>query len=142
MERQFAAGGSGLRLWLGREPGRVAGPVIGFGLLKPLGSGQWELGLMLVGEHQRSSLAVRLGAALMWIALERLAAQTLVSYAHPEHRLALHLNRGCGFLPAESDKPGELCFRTPAAQARCLPVYRRMLARMPADWCDPDGAPL
>ena len=46
------------------------------------------------------------------------------------HALALRLNRGFGLVEVASDKPGEVCFRTPAALAQSTRLYQASARRL------------
>lgn len=107
--------------------GRSAGRAIGFGLLKPSAeAGTLELGVIIAGAGQRSSLAPRLGVALVALAAHLFGADTLISYVNAQHEHALRLNTGGGLQRAEtSDKPGELFFRTPIGSITATALYRR-----------------
>lgn len=121
--------GGDILLFLARRFGRP----VGFALLKAQADpGQLELGVMFAGEQQRSLLPGLAATYGSGIALEGFEAALLVTYASPNNRRALRLNQGLGLQPSESDKAGELCFRTPRDQVRQLPVYRRSLPRLKA----------
>jgi len=107
--------------------GRAAGCAIGFGILKPTAeAGVLEIGVIIAGEWQRTSLPPRLGAALIAAATQLFGAHTLVSYVNQQHGHALRLNSGAGLVQAAaSDKPGEHYFRTPASALTATPIYRR-----------------
>jgi hypothetical protein len=109
---------------------RRRGVPVGFTLLKRLAPGVVEIGAMFVAGLQRTPAPAMAGVLATHLAMERLGAHTLVTYAHRDHALALALNRGLGALECESDKPGECCFRTPAAHFRAHPAYTRVLRRV------------
>jgi RimJ/RimL family protein N-acetyltransferase len=107
--------------------GRAAGQAIGFGLLKPTAeAGVLEIGVIIAGAWQRTSLPPRLGGALIAAAAQLFGAHTLVSYVNQQHGHALRLNSGAGLLQAPaSDKAGEHYFRTPVSALTATPIYRR-----------------
>jgi hypothetical protein len=107
--------------------GRAGAEPAAFGILKPTAEpGALEVGVIVAGTRQGSTLSPRLGVALFTIAHEVFGAHALVSHVHHGHRTALRLNQGAGLLPADgSDKPGETSFRTPIAVALSTPLYRR-----------------
>lgn len=107
--------------------GRAAGQAIGFGILKPTTeAGALEIGVIIAGEWQRTSLPPRLGGALIALACQLFGADTLVSYVNRQHAHALRLNSGAGLQQAAaSDKPGEHYFRTPVSVLTSTPIYRR-----------------
>jgi hypothetical protein len=109
--------------------GRIEGQPVGFGVIKPTSeSGTIEIGVIVCGVWQRSALPVRLGAALLAIAAQIFAAQTLLSTVSHQHDTALRLNRGVGFILSDSFlKPGEAFFRTPTIVAISTPIYKRCI---------------
>lgn len=107
--------------------GRAAGQAIGFGILKPTAEAKTlEIGVIIAGEWQRTSLPPRLGGALIALAGQLFGADTLVSYVNQQHAHALRLNSGAGLQQAaSSDKAGEHYFRTPVSVLASTPIYRR-----------------
>lgn len=106
--------------------GRRNQQAVGFLIVKDLSvAGEIEVGVMFVDAYQKGMLPALAGVAAAYLALEYFGAQILVTYANERHEQALRLNRGIGLLPAPSDKPQELCFRTPTPVMRTLPLYVR-----------------
>lgn len=108
---------------------RLGDAAVGFTLLKRLGPDSAEIGLMLREAHLHGTVAAQAAVLMAWLAVERYGVAEIVTYANAVHKRALALNRQLGLLEVASDKPGELCFRTPAAVWQANPRYRRVMAR-------------
>lgn len=109
------------------------GPV-GFSLLKEIAPDTAELGVMFIGAYQHTLIPAQVAVATGLIAVERLNKLWLVTYADKNHKLALKLNRGMGLTEVQSDKEGEICFRTSANTLLTNPLSQKLVARLNKDF--------
>lgn len=103
---------------------------IGFALLKRVAADTVEIGVMLRDVHLHATVAGQVATLMLHLTYEHFGFAWALTYVKHEHTRALALNRGLGLVEAPSAKPGEFCFRTPAAAVLSNPRYQRLMARI------------
>ncbi len=109
---------------------RWNGAAVGFTLLRYLGGGTVEIGVMF-READRYPLQVSLAtAATIHCAFECLGMERMVSYPNAGNARALAINRAFGGHLVESDRPGTAKLEMTRDEALANESYRRLLTRI------------
>jgi RimJ/RimL family protein N-acetyltransferase len=99
-------------------------------MVKHLPDEELELGIIFRQADLHNGLPAQTASVMLHLLFEHLNASAVVTYVNTQHDRALAFNRGFGLIEAPSNKPRELCFRTPRAAVLGNENFQRIMARV------------
>lgn len=109
---------------------RFEGEPVGFTLLRLVGDGTAEIGVMFQEAAKYRIVPAYAALATLSCAFSELRVTGLISYALPAHERARALNRAFGAREVESDKPGMIKFAMSREVGLANPSYVKLMARL------------